>query len=141
MGTKLGRKIKTERPDGYYELAEKVLMGQMPEEDAARLCGFSRQWFRILVKRDFPGRERISRNPGVMAEIGRKNRKWTTYIEQNISDQQMCKTFKDAHCCDSLCPLYKKCKGKEKNDGLIGALLEKVPYKGLKPAQNTLEEE
>lgn len=134
---KLGRPVKTERPKRYYELAEKVYAGEITERDAANELGMSREWFRILLKKDFPGRPKVNKHSEMMREVGKNNRKFTTYLESHFSDLDLCNILSMHGECSRKCPLYKACEGEHKCQGLVKAMLNKLP---LKPAQNTLEE-
>ena len=133
---KLGRPIKTERPENYYKICDDVYEGRISEREAASMLGMSKQWFRVLLKKDFPNRPKFDRRPGSMQKIGQSNRKFSTWLELNFTDKDLCDAISGAEMCKQ-CPLYDKCNATTTSEGIIAAMLKKYP---LKPAQNTLEE-
>lgn len=135
---KLGRPKQEKRPNGWNEMAIKVLKGDISEVNAAKELGISRQWLRIMMKRDYPNETAKDRRSITTVRTGKNNRKFTTYLESYFSDLDLCNILSMHGECSRKCPLYKACEGEHKYQGLVKAMLNKLP---LKDTQNTLEEE
>lgn len=133
---KLGRPKQEKRPNGWKEMATKVLKGDISEVNAAKELGISRQWLRIMMKRDYPNETSKDRRSITTVRTGKNNRKFTTYLESHFSDLDLCNMLIMHGECSRKCPFYKACEGEHKYQGLVSAMLKKIP---LKDAQNTLE--
>ena len=137
--SKLGRPIKTERPEGWEKTIKEVFDGKLTENEAAVQLGISRQWMRIMMKRDFPEQMAKDRRIPHITEVGKSNRKYSTWLELHATDTELCYMISCSDGCEKFCPLYYNTCSVEKHcKGLISALLKKYPLKG---AKNTLEKE
>ena len=116
--------IRAQRPEGWKEVTEKLQKGEITQVQAAEELGISKAWLNQLLNRDDPTRK--SRNPEAVRKIGLANRKYTTWIEQNFTDYEVCMMIKSRANCHK-CPL--SCKGYMKYKGLANALTQKVPLK------------
>ena len=109
----------------FKEIAGRVLSGEMSQQMGADALGVPRSTFVVWLDREFPDRPK-----GV--NIRRENRtpvsgrpKLVTYLEATYTDETLCR---DLACRN--CPLNRpgeKCRSPE---GLIRAMLQRIPLKG-----------
>ena len=118
------REWKQQRPEKWDEVKQLYLARKIKSDEAAQMLGISKAWFFRLMHRDDPGRK--SFQTAHAKEMGKANKRFETYLEQNFSDYEICMMLKARDNCDR-CPL--SCKGYMKYKGLGRKLLEKVPLK------------
>jgi len=124
---------KAKRPEGWVEVTSRLEKGEITQSQACEELRISKAWLNILLHRDNPARK--NRNPEVVQKIGLANKKYTTFLEQNFSDYEVCMMLKTRNKCDK-CPLT--CKGYMKNKGIRKALMKRVPLKAKeKPLEET----
>ena len=85
-----------------------------------------------LLRYDDPNRR--DRRKETAKRMGLANREFTTVLEQNFTDYEICMMIKSRANCHK-CPL--SCKGYMKYRGLAKALMQKIP---LKAEEKPLEE-
>lgn len=118
------REQKNKRPEKWDEVKVLYLDKKIRSAEAAQMLGISLAWFHVLLHRDDPGR--ITMQGEHAKEMGKANRKYTSYLESAFSDYEICMMLKARNNCDR-CPL--SCKGYMKYKGLGKKLLERVPLK------------
>ena len=123
---------RSKRPEGWEEVKASYNRRELTMKEAASKLGISIQWFNVLLRRDEPGRKGFQHDHGVA--IGKANKKYTSCLEQNFTDYELCMMIKSRANC-SKCPL--SCKGYMKYTGLGKKLVERVP---LKDPSKPLEE-
>ena len=115
---------RKQRPEGWEEVKAAYNRRELTFAQAAEKLGISQQWFNVLLRRDEPGRKTFKAEHG--KNMGRANKKYTTYIEKHFSDYIMCKMIRLTENCDR-CPNGASCKGEKKNRGIVKKMLERVP--------------
>lgn len=119
----------------FEEIARKVMAGEMSQQQGADALGMLRGTFKYRLDKAYPDRPK---GVNVRKENRRKGsgRPHTalTYLESAYTDSTLCD---DLSC--SRCPMNRggKCQGPE---GLIKALLSRVPAKPLKDEEKPLED-
>ena len=128
--SKLGRLKIESRPQGYDSAVAKVLSNEMSPKDAAKDFGCSYAWFCKLFKRDYPDfKPKTDWQKKATKEIGKANKKYTTWLEENIGDRDLCDFIRSKGKC-SECP--RKCAKNRMSKGLAKLISEtRIPLKGM----------
>lgn len=120
----------------FDDVAKRVISGELSQQMGADSLGIKRTTFAYQLNKKYPNRPK-----GV--NVRKENRKPATgrpkkptYLESHFSDLDLCNILSMHGECSRKCPLYKACEGEHKYQGLVKAMLNKLP---LKDAQNTLE--
>lgn len=118
--------------DRFNEIAQKVMCGIMSQQAGADAVGMPLTTFRYHLNRAFPERPR-----GVQVEKGKRSypngtgrprgsAKTETVLETLFTDKQMCVMMIETDKCH-MCPLMDPIKGCTGCEGLVYAMLRKVP--------------
>lgn len=122
---------RDKRPEGWEEVKAAYNRRELTFAQAAEKLGISGAWFNILLRRDEPGRKGFKEENA--KAMGLANRKFSTYLQQNFSDYELCMMIKSRNKCDK-CPI--KCTTGRSFKGLADKLVQKV---SLKDAEKPLE--
>lgn len=125
--------IRNKRPEGWKETTELYLSRQINSKEACKRLGISSALFFRLLHRDNPGRKNL--RAGAAQKMGKANKKYSTYLEQNFSDYTLCKMIRLTENC-AKCPC--NCDGQKNYKELRAKLLQLVPI--AKTASETSED-
>ena len=119
---KLGRKRSETRPEGYDSAVAKVLSNEMSFKEAAKDCGCTYAWFCKLFKRDYPDfKPKTDWQKKITREIGKANKKYTSWLAANIEDADLCEFIRSKGKC-SECP--RNCVSHRRTKGLGNVISE-----------------
>ena len=109
----------------FEEIARKVIAGEMSQQMGADALGMPRSSFVVRLNKVYPDRPKgvNIRKENRMPVSGRP--KVATYLEARYTDETLCR---DLACRN--CPLNRPGQKCNSPEGLIAAMLQRIPLKG-----------